>query len=368
MKIYAFLLFYLFLAGGLRAQEIQQQFKKTVDSVFALHPDARGFMVRVEVPDQQISWSYAVGRSGEKPLSVTQPVLVASNTKPYVAATILKLAEKGKLKIDQPIRKLISRQSEHLLSKAGYQTDQITLYHLMSHTSGIRDYVDESYFQFISAHKDHHWTRDEQIARAADAVKPLALAGDTFRYADVNFVLLTEVIETVTHQPFYKAMRSLLNFGKHHLDETWFISLEKTPKNTSPLADQHWAKYGWDICDLDPSWDLYGGGGIAATVQDLAHFFQLLFGDQKIIGEAMLEKMHTDVPPNLTVNYCLGIKKVKIAGLTGYNHGGGLGTDVVYIPGLNATIAISVLEASKRPVAVDISRILIESLHAKSAR
>lgn len=367
MKRYAFILF-LFVATGLQAQEIQQQFKKTVDSVFALHPDARGFMVRVEAPDQKISWSYAVGQSGAKPLSVMQPVLVASNTKPYVAATILKLAEKGRLKIDQPIQKLISSQSENLLSKAGYQTDKITLYHLMSHTSGIRDYVDESYFQFIDEHKDHHWTRDEQIARAANAGQPLALAGDTFKYADVNFVLLTEVIETVTHQPFYKAMRSLLGFKKHQLDETWFINLETAPKNASPLANQYWAKYGWDIRDLDPSWDLYGGGGIAATVQDMAHFFQLLFGDQEIIGAAMLEKMHADVPPNLAVNYCLGIKKIKVAGLTGYNHGGGLGTDVVYIPELNATIAISVLEASKRPVAVEISRILIESLHSSGVK
>lgn len=120
--------------------------------------------------------------------------------------------------------------------------------------------MSEAYFQFITDHKTYQWTRDEQIARAASLGKPLAKPGELFRYADINYILLTEIIENTTHQPFYAAMRSLLQFKKQHLKSSWFINLEKTPKGTLPMTHQHWDSFSWEIDSLNPSWDLYGGG------------------------------------------------------------------------------------------------------------
>ncbi len=51
------------------------------------------------------------------------------------------------------------------LTKAGYNLDSITIRHLLSHTSGIRDYVDEGCFTFINESKQHQWTRAEQVER-----------------------------------------------------------------------------------------------------------------------------------------------------------------------------------------------------------
>lgn len=362
-----YILLWLTAAGTVQAQDIQHRFRQVVDSVYAAHTGAVGFLVHVEAPGRYISWNYAVGdadRITQQPLLTSQPVLIASNTKPYVAATILRLVEQGCVQVDQPIEKLLRAETEQQLSAAGYQTEKITLRHLLSHTSGIRDYVDEGYFQLIGMHKDHAWTRDEQITRAARAGLPYAAPGDTFRYADINYLLLTEVIETCTQKPFYEAIRSLLDLKKHRLRNTWFIKLEKTPKKSAALAHQYWDKYGWDTYDLDPSWDLYGGGGMAATVKDMALFFRWLFEGKIIQNKDVLAQMYQDVPPNLEVNYCLGIRKISIAGFTGYNHGGGLGTDVVYIPELDATIAVAVLEASHRPRAQEISKEIARLLGA----
>lgn len=343
----------------LQAQDIEQRFQQVVDSVYAANPASVGFLVHVEAPDRRISWSCAVGeanRQTHEKLLPDQPVLIASNTKPYVAATILRLVEQGKIQVDQPIGALLTPETEKRLSAAGYQTGKITLKHLLSHTSGIRDYVDEAYFQFVDAHRNHAWTRDEQIVRAMQAGSPYTAPGDTFRYADINYVLLTEVIETCTRISFYEAIRSLLGFKRQRLPATWFVKLEKIPAKTAPMAHQYWDKYGWDTYDLDPSWDLYGGGGMASTVKDMALFFRKLFEGKIIRDREVLAMMYRDVPPNLEINYCLGIRKITIAGLTGYNHGGGLGTDVVYVPELNATIAVAVLEASHRPGAQEISK------------
>ena len=358
-------IFFTIVARGM-AQYAEEDFKQIVDSVYAKNPEAVGFLVHVEMPDKNISWSYAVGLSNKQTsekLLTNQPVLIASNTKPYVAATILRLVEQGKLNIEQPIEKLISEKSANALLVAGYSLKDITVKHLLSHTSGIRDYVDDEYFSFINTHPKYNWTRDEQIARAAKNGIPLAEPGGIFNYADVNFVLLTEVIETFTKKPFYESIRTLLAYKEQHLDETWFVKLEEKPKKAIPLAHQYWdERGGWDTYDLDPSWDLYGGGGIASTIKDMAMFFQKLFEGDIIKNKLILSKMVEDVPPDLEINYCLGIRKLPVAGFVSYSHGGGLGTDVVYIPELNASIAVASLEASHRPVALEISREIAKQL------
>ncbi|MGN7757887.1 serine hydrolase domain-containing protein [Chryseobacterium sp. 22532] len=347
------------------AQNIQQKIKNIVDSTYAANPKAVGFALYVEAPDQKLSFGYATGyenRDTKHKLSTDQPVLIASTTKPYVAASILRLVEKGKLDIDQPIKDYLNQRSETELTQAGYNTSRITIKNLLSHTSGIRDYVDAEYFKFIGEHPKYAWTRDEQVARATRLGKPLAQPGEGFKYADINYVLLTEIIENITHHPYYLSIRRLLSYKNNGLLITRFAKFEKERKNTPEQAHQYWDEFGWDTYNLDPSWDLYGGGGIITNVKEMSNYFQQLFNRKIIKNKEVLALMTQDVPPNLEVNYCLGIRKIKYAGLLGYNHGGGLGTDLVYIPQLNASISIVALEAGHRPVAVDISKKIVELL------
>jgi D-alanyl-D-alanine carboxypeptidase len=364
--IYAVIpLLFLLFSNPAQSQTFQQNVQHFVDSVYAANPSAVGFMVHVEAPDQKISWEYAVGRSDRnspRKLTPNQPLLIASNTKPYVAATIMKLVEQGKLRLDQPLEKLLTARTAKQLKDAGYEMNIITIKRLLSHTSGIRDYVDPEYFKFISEHKKFEWTRDDQIARAASAGKPLATPGDTFRYADINYLLLTEIIERVTKKPFYDAMRDLLDYKALHLDATWFTKLESVSYRSFPRAHQYWDEFHWEVNDLDPSWDLYGGGGMISTMKEMALFFQYLFEGKVIKDKNVLEIMTQDVPPNLQINYCLGIRKITVAGDTAYNHGGGLGTDVVYIPKLNASISVAALEAGHRPVALAVRDEIVRQL------
>lgn len=97
-------------------------------------------------------------------------------------------------------------------------------------------------------------------------------------------------------------------------------------------------------------------------MKEMAVFFRNLFNGKIIKDAKVLALMNQNVPPNQEINYCLGIRKIKAFDLLEYNHGGGLGTDVVYIPELNASIAISALEADKHPVAVEISKGLVRLL------
>ncbi|HET7002679.1 MAG TPA: serine hydrolase domain-containing protein [Puia sp.] len=368
MKAVLFLVFFLGLGPQLFSQTKTQSFQRIVDSVFREHPEIWGVSVHIESPDKNISWSYAAGQDGKSSgqnLNVDQPVLIASTTKTYIAATIMRLVEMGKLNINQPVKNLLTKTSQIELTKAGYLLDSISVRQLMSHTSGIRDYVDEGYFEWIGKNKQHTWTREEQIARAASLGNPLGPPGSLFKYADINYVLLGEIIEHFTKEPYYISVRKLLDYEGHHLNNTWFIQIENKPVHSAPMVHQYWSKFSWEISELNPSWDLYGGGGIASNVIDMAAFFQLLFNGKIIQNKDILQLMVTDVPPNLEINYCLGVRKIKIGNEQGFNHGGGLGTDVTYFPGLNATIAIALVEADKREIALQMRERLLKELSAQ---
>ncbi|MEZ5048681.1 MAG: hypothetical protein R2766_03415 [Saprospiraceae bacterium] len=64
---------------------------------------------------------------------------------------------------------------------------------------------------------------------------------------------------------------------------------------TLPLVHQYTSKLKENSYNINPSWDLYGGGGIASTTKDLAMFFQLLFEGKIIQDKHILESMHSRI-------------------------------------------------------------------------
>jgi len=360
---------FLFISSIFYGQKTELQFKKILDSTYSKNQDAIGIMIHVEAPDKNISWTYAVGsadKSGKVEIDKNQPVLIASNTKTYLSATILKLVENKKLQLNQSITNVISEKTKKLLLKSGYNLDKMTVRNLLSHTSGITDYVTDSYFSFVGKNPDHQWTRDEQIRLAMKTAKPLE-PGKTFVYGDINYLLLSEIIEKKTGKSFYIAIRDLLDFKKLNLNATWFVDLEKKPANALTLAHQYSSTYDWDSFELNHSWDLYGGGGLASTTKDLALFFQYLFEGKIIKDKKILSQIYTyRNPRDANNNYCLGLYNFpSFHGNKGYYHGGWWGTDVMYLPELNTTISVFTLLKEKRDLNPEISHQIINALKEK---
>lgn len=89
-------------------------------------------------------WATASGMADEqagRPMSLDTPLRVASNTKTFVAATILRFWERGLIDLDGPIARLIDPLFNALLAAAGYRTDRITLRHLLNHSGGLVDHT-----------------------------------------------------------------------------------------------------------------------------------------------------------------------------------------------------------------------------------
>ncbi|MBC2844205.1 serine hydrolase domain-containing protein [Winogradskyella flava] len=342
-------------------------FQSILDSIYNQNKDAVGLMIHIESPDKGISWSGVAGYSdkSETELEKDQPVLIASNTKTYVSAAILKLVEQSKFDLNQAIDTLIFEKTNKLLKTDGYDTSQIKIAQLLNHTSGIYDYAGtEEYMQLIKDDPKHRYSRNEQIQLAVSMGNPLGKAGEVFAYADTNYLLLTEIIEGITDKPFYIALRELIGYEKLGMQTTWFSTLEDYPQNTKPLVHQYWTSEGLDSYEVDHSFDLYGGGGIASTSKDLAVFCQSLFNNKIFDKANTLDLIYAKANPEQPMegDYYLGISSVDFDGLKGYGHGGFWGTAVNYFPELNSSIAVFVLDRDKRILRVNINEAIVKAL------
>lgn len=363
MKISILIFIFLFNYLCALGQELENKFESALDSVFKDKPESIGIMVHVESPSSGISWSNAVGNSDKNKkykIDPEQPALIASCTKIYVSATILRLVEQKKLNINQPIVNLISEKTRKLFESDGYDLETIKIKHLLTHTSGIKSYVDREFFDFINDNQQHKWTRYEQLELSIKKGSPLGIAGTTFHYADANYLLLTEIIEKTTSNPFYVSMRKLLDYNKLNLTNTWFPTLENKPSLTKPLVHQYWGRLNWDSYEIDNSWDLYGSGGIASTTEDLAKFSYNLFNSNVIKDKTAFQKIYTKVETKDSVqsNYFLGITQKDFKNIKGYGHEGFWGVAVFHFPELDTSISVYILEFDQR----DLRHLLINKM------
>jgi D-alanyl-D-alanine carboxypeptidase len=268
----------------------------------AAHPIYPGVALAVISP--RLHWVGAAGHDALASRKALQPnagFRIASVTKTFTAAAILRLVESGRLGLDDPIVDRLSPATASLLRRDGYRVDAIRIRHLLMHTSGLYDYAsDPAFVSYVLAHGRHHWTRREQVRFAMSHGKPYAPPGREFHYADTGYILLGEILERRTGRSLAAAYRSLLRFDKLGLRRTYLETLEPRPSAAQPRAHQYYQRI--DATAFDPSFDLYGGGGLVSTVDDLARFYRALFHggvfDKSATLRTMLGKQTRDEPPS----------------------------------------------------------------------
>lgn len=359
MKNILLLICILSISISSNAQTIESRLQSAIDSIYNAHPASIGIMVHVEAPDMKVSWSGASGYSNKDnktPIQADQPALIASSIKTIVSATILKLVEKGALTLDTPINQLLSKKTIKRFQKDGYDFSKIKVKHLLSHTSGIEDYANQEYIDFQKEHPTYRWTRKKQLKRTVKVGNPLGHLGQQFSYADANYLLLTEIMEQLTGKPFYESMRSLLQYDKIGMQNTWFPTLEDKPAGTKTLVHQYWGAYNWDAYDLDVSWDLYGGGGIACPTKDLVQFIYHFFNGDIVQDEAISKSIFTYIPTKETEEhpYYLGLGKDHYHGMDAFGHGGFWGTVMMYFPDINTAISVYILDRDQKNLRRDV--------------
>lgn len=318
--------------------------------------DFPGITAAVVFPNTAVM-EFAVGFSdkGKKiALKPSDRMLAGSVGKTFFAAAILKMAEAGKLDLDAPISKYVGSQPWF----AGLpNASQLTLRHLMRHTSGIPDHLEnEAFLKEIQQNPDKVWGHSE-LLKATLGQKPLFAVNGGWSYGDINFIVAALVFEAATKQDAYAYIQSQilrpLGIKKTHPS----ISRKLDDLVNGEMGAGPFGAAGPTLLDgmlkFNPQME-WAGGGFVSNSLDLARWARHLYTG-RAFGKKWVDEMLTGVPARLGPNakYGLGAIIRETPYGTSVGHDGwypGYLTSMEYFPKQNIAIAVQISADSRQKV------------------
>lgn len=285
-------------------------------------------------------WSGASGRaalSADAPATPETPFVAGSITKTFVAATILRLAEEGKLSLNDPLATWLP----------GYPNSQnISLRQLMSHTSGVFNHFEHrDYNHLVFDQPAHAWQPQEILDTFGRA--PYFAPGAGYHYSNTGFVLLGMVIEIVTGTPVGHHLAGTF-LGPLGLARTWFQGDGPPPADSAHgyLLKSSGVFREWsDATGYRPTRSAatvaWSAGGIVATAGDLATWARALYGGSALSAGSLSEM--TDFGRYPQGNYGLGTRRRTMDGHQMHGHAGslrGFMAGMWHLPSDNTTVVV----------------------------
>ncbi len=299
-------------------------------------PGAPGAAIAIAAGDRTVVAAIGSAAPDGRKMTARTPVRLASLTKTFTAASVLRLWETGRLDLDTPIAGLISPKHDRMLRGGGYETEAITLRHLLMHAGGLADHAESpAYLGAILADPNHVWTRTEQVAVLLELGPPLSEPGTGFAYSDTGYVLLGEIIERTTAQPLGQAVRDLLRWDDLGLRQ---VRWEGEPPAQGPAQAHQWMD-GFDTTCFHGSIDAFGGGGIVASIEDAARLYSALVSGATFDRPETLNVMLTAPGHPTGSPYRMGLFAGGGDGHRIYRHGGFWGLDAAVIPDSRLAVA-----------------------------
>ena len=203
---------------------------------------------------------------------------IGSMTKQFTAVVILKLAEQNKLTLQDRLSKYFPDYP---------RGNEITIEHLLTHTSGIYEYFRNTQYNNRDIKKP--LSKEERMLFFRD--KPLDFdPGTKFSYCNSGYELLGLIIEQLTYKPYELVVREyILNPLKMIHTGYDFIWLKSNDKAKA------YSLYSKKVTTDAIPWDstaTYSAGSLYSTAQDLYLWHKGLLSNQ-IISKSSLEKAYT---------------------------------------------------------------------------
>lgn len=194
---------------------------------------------------------------------------IGSITKQFTAAAILQLHEQGLVELQAPISTYLPDYPNG---------EQITIHHLLTHTAGIPEYLDGTTFPDIAEWMRLPSTLDQLLERFQEL--PLDFdPGEKFQYSNSGYVVLTQIIETVSGQPYADYVQTHI-FDPLGMDHTGY----EIPKAIVSNLAQGYLRIGQDLYLQTEPIDMslpQGAGGLYSTLGDLGIWQRWLYADDR---------------------------------------------------------------------------------------
>lgn len=307
-------------------------------------------------------------RAPATPMTPETLMLSGSAGKTFVAGAVLLLASRGQLDLD-------ARAADYFEGDQAAWADAlpngraVTLRQLLRHQSGIPRYVFEAAFtERMVAEPDRVWQPRELLAFVSQRA-PLFAPGESFSYADTNYIVVGMVIEAVAGDPFYTfVQRELL--APHELD----ASLPSNRREIPGMAQGHvqlgrsmgvpelTLEDGRFVFNVQFEWC---GGGWANTPGDLARYCGLLYSGTLFEGQDLAALLEAVPAPELGPQVRYGIAAMLRETSAGplIHHDGfmpGYLTSTGFFPELELAVALQLNSDDARPLGKPPSEVLAE--------
>ena len=256
---------------------------------------------------------------------------IASGTKMFTGLAVCKLIDSGKLS-------LADKLWDILPYNLGEIDRRVTVFHLLTHTSGIGDYIDEeaddSMEQLAGLYRRYPSLLWERLAYYLQMITPLPPKfepGFRFGYSNAGFVTLGLVVEAVSGMPYQQFVTDelIVPLKLHH---TGFYRMDALPANTALgyMGDDEARTNAFSV-------PIIGGsdGGLFTCARDLDALWRAIFSGQ-VLSAKMLELfLASHIERDDRKSYGLGVYRYETnKNIAYYAVGGDFGVDffTVYFP------------------------------------
>ncbi len=301
-----------------------------------------GMVVWIDAPEYQFAGaSGSADIKNDIPMSPDGAFRIGSITKMFTATVIIQLAEQGVLTLDDPLAQWLPEVAAQLPNG-----DQITLRHLLTHTSGVFNIVEhDAYWAdiFTEAKIDEatgvmtldcaQHDPNDTLARYVYGQDAYFEPGMGWHYSNTNYTLLGMIIEKAAALPLAEAYRTYI-YEPLGMTSTFLNCYEDS------LVDvvHGYTGSGDTLTDLTGLQESVGwsAGGLVSTASDLIAFARGLFGGTLFDDPESLTAMTTPAPGT---SYGLGIMVgAEYTGHAGYI--AGYRTLLNYAPALDTVVVM----------------------------
>lgn len=310
-----------------------EEMQKTLDDGLVKY-GGKGISAAVLLPGEPM-WTGVSGYShGTTPVTVDMAFSMGSTTKWFTACTIMKLAEEGKLGINDSLHAW--------LPSIPNIDSTITIRQLLNHTSGIFNLTRHpTIWSDILGNSGKSWEIEEMVR--AYTLAPSFPKGTDWEYSNTGYLLLRMIIREASGFQIASEYRN--RFFQPQGFQYTYLAVEESPRG--PVA------HGWFDLNGDGQYDdltvipmtaFYSGvgGGVFATAEEMALWAKAFFIDKNVVSQNSYNQMlsfHSPCPTEpMVAGYGLGVvhfEPTLFNGLEVWGHSGdapGFAAASLYLP------------------------------------
>ena len=293
-------------------------------------PGAVVGIVAGDDPDAALAWSHAFGwgggpasaDGGARALDADTIFRVASITKTFTATAIVQLRDQGKLRLDDPLVKHVPEFGA--VENPFGPIEDVTLRRVASHSSGLMGEPPLDHWSTLRFPSREEWLAS--LPRVKVAIPP----GSAFKYSNLGYTLLGEVIERLAGKPYVEYMREAI-FEPLGMASSAYELTDELRSRAALGHMPHPFEDGAEPAVLSPLHGMTAAGQLWTTVRDLSRWISVHFrtdvpergGLQILAGPSMTEMQQACfVEPGWVGGYGFGWRINRRGERVYHGHGG----------------------------------------------